>query len=229
MIRLLLADDQPLFRQGLASLLSLEEDLEVVGEANDGNEAIALSSQLQPDVILMDVRMPICDGVQATGDIHQRFPWIRILVLTTFDEDEYVLHSLQAGALGYLLKSTPSQEVAAAIRNLHRGYSQLGPTIAPKVFAQLNPIPSTQKTLSQNDFSDREIEILTLLAQGKNNREIASLLHLTEGTVKNHLTNIFCQLGVRDRTQAALWAQKTLLSSLLNFYFESGISRKLFD
>ncbi|MCU0535609.1 MAG: response regulator transcription factor [Hydrococcus sp. Prado102] len=217
MIRLLLADDQPLFRQGLASLLSLEEDLEVVGEANDGNEAIALCKQLQPDVILMDVRMPICDGVQATRDIHKRFPWMRILVLTTFDEDEYVLHSLQAGALGYLLKTTPSVEVATAIRNLHRGYSQLGPTIAPKVFAQLNSIPSTQKNPSQNDFSDREIEILILLAQGKNNREIASLLHLTEGTVKNHLTNIFCQLGVRDRTQAALWAQKTLLSSLPNF------------
>lgn len=201
----------------LASLLSLEEDLEVVEEANDGNEAIALSSQLQPDVILMDVRMPICDGVQATREIHQRFPWMRILVLTTFNEDEYVLHSLQAGALGYLLKSTPSPEVAAAIRNLNRGYSQLGPTIAPKVFAQLNPIPLTQKTLSQNDFSDREIEILTLLAQGKNNREIASLLHLTEGTVKNHLTNIFCQLGVGDRTQAALWAQKNLLFSLPKF------------
>jgi DNA-binding NarL/FixJ family response regulator len=214
MIRLLLADDQPLFRQGLASLLSLEEDLEIIGEANDGNEAIALCEQLQPDVILMDVRMPICDGVQATRDIHQRFPWMRILVLTTFDEDEYVLHSLQAGALGYLLKTTPSYEVAVAIRNLHRGYSQLGLTIAPKVFSQLNPIPSTQKTSPQNHFSDRELEILTLLAQGKNNREIASLLHLTEGTVKNHLTNIFCQLGVRDRTQAALWAQNNLLSLL---------------
>ena len=210
MIRLLLADDRPLFRQGLASLLSLEADLDVVGEANEGTEAIAMSEQLQPDVILMDVRMPVCNGVQATRAIHQRFPWIRILVLTTFDEDEYVLHSLQAGALGYLLKSTPSQEIAAAIRNLHKGYSQLGPTIAPKVFSQLNPIASTQKTNYEEGFSLREIEILTLLAQGKNNREIASLLHLTEGTVKNHLTNIFIQLGVRDRTQAALWAQKNL-------------------
>lgn len=210
MIRLLLADDQPLFRQGLAALLSLEVDLEVVGEANEGNEAIALSEQLQPDIILMDVRMPVCNGVQATHAIHQRFPWIRILVLTTFDEDEYVLHSLQAGALGYLLKSTPSQEVAAAIRNLHRGYSQLGPTIAPKVFSQLNTITSTQKTSYEEGFSVREIEILTLLAQGKNNREIAFILHITEGTVKNHLTNIFSQLEVRDRTQAALWAQKNL-------------------
>ncbi len=210
MIRLLLADDRPLFRQGLASLLSLEADLDVVGEANEGTEAIAMSEQLQPDVILMDVRMPVCNGVQATRAIHQRFPWIRILVLTTFDEDEYVLHSLQAGALGYLLKSTPSQEIAAAIRNLHKGYSQLGPTIAPKVFAQLNPISPSQKANYQEAFSAREIEILTLLAQGKNNREIASLLHLTEGTVKNHLTNIFIQLGVRDRTQAALWAQKNL-------------------
>ncbi|VEP17526.1 Uncharacterized transcriptional regulatory protein YfiK [Hyella patelloides LEGE 07179] len=210
MIRLLLADDQPLFRQGLAALLSLEVDLEVVGEANEGNEAIALSEQLQPDIILMDVRMPVCNGVQATHAIHQRFPWIRILVLTTFDEDEYVLHSLQAGALGYLLKSTPSQEVAAAIRSLHQGYSQLDPTIAPKVFSQLNPIASTQKTSYEEGFSVREIEILTLLAQGKNNREIAFILNITEGTVKNHLTNIFSQLEVRDRTQSALWAQKNL-------------------
>ncbi|MDJ0594683.1 MAG: response regulator transcription factor [Pleurocapsa sp. MO_226.B13] len=210
MIRLLLADDQPLFRQGLASLLSLEADLEVVGEANEGKKAIALAEHLQPDIILMDVRMPVCNGVEATRVIHQRFPWIRILVLTTFDEDEYVLHSLQAGALGYLLKSTPSLEVAAAIRNLYKGYSQLGPTIAPKVFSQLNPEDLTQKNNYEGVFSDREIEILTLLAQGKNNREIASLLHLTQGTVKNHLTNIFIQLGVRDRTQAALWAQKNL-------------------
>lgn len=210
MIRLLLADDQPLFRQGLASLLSLEPDLDVIGEANEGEEAIALCEQLQPDVILMDVRMPVCDGVQATRAIHQRFPWIRILVLTTFDEDEYILHSMQAGALGYLLKSTPSQEIAAAIRNLHKGYSQLGPTIAPKVFSRLNPVVATQGNNYEGVLSDREIAILTLLAQGKNNREIALFLHLTEGTIKNHLTNIFIQLGVRDRTQAALWAQKNL-------------------
>ena len=211
MIRLLLADDQPLFRQGLASLLSLEDDLEVVGEANHGQEAIALTERLQPDIILMDVRMPVCDGVQATQEIHVRYPWIRILVLTTFDDDEYVFQSLQSGALGYLLKSTPAPEVAAAIRNLHRGYSQLGPTIAPKVFSQLNPNAGGDKANYHNQFSERELTILKLLGQGKSNREIATDLNLTEGTIKNHLTNIFCQLDVRDRTQAALWAHQHLL------------------
>jgi DNA-binding NarL/FixJ family response regulator len=209
MIRLLLVDDQHLFRQGLASLLSLEEDLEIVGEANDGNEAIALTEKLQPDVILMDVRMPVCDGVVATREIHQRYPWIRILVLTTFDEDEYIWQSLQAGALGYLLKSTPSGQLAAAIRTLNQGYGQLGPTIAPKVFAQINP-PVSKQTNYQDLFSERELEVLMLLGQGKNNREIAQTLYLTEGTVKNYITQIFCQLGVQNRTQAALWAQQYL-------------------
>ncbi|MBE9065987.1 response regulator transcription factor [Leptolyngbya cf. ectocarpi LEGE 11479] len=210
MIRLVLADDQPLFRQGLAALLSLEEDLDVVGEANQGEEVITLAASLQPDIILMDVRMPICDGVQATQEIHTRYPWIRILVLTTFDNDEYVFQSLQAGALGYLLKSTPAPKVAAAIRSLHQGYSQLGPTIAPKVFSQLNTQSESKKTEYQAHFNPRELEILTLLGQGKSNREIAVALNLTEGTIKNHLTNIFCQLDVRDRTQAALWAHQYL-------------------
>lgn len=208
MIRLLLVDDQPLFRQGLASLLSVEDDLEVVGQANHGNEAIALTDQLQPDVILMDVRMPVCDGVVATHEIHQRYPWIKILILTTFDEDEYIWRSLQAGALGYLLKSTPAKAVASAIRTLAQGHSQLGPTIAPKVFAQINP-PAAKKDY-QHLLSEREIEVLKLLSQGNNNQEIAQALHLTEGTVKNHITRILGQLGVRDRTQAALWAQKYL-------------------
>lgn len=212
MIRLLLVDDQPIFRQGLSSLLDLEEDLSVVGEASHGQEAIALTADLQPDIVLMDVRMPFCDGVQATQEIHTRYPWIRILVLTTFDDDEYVFQSLQAGALGYLLKSTPSREVAEAIRNLHRGYSQLGPTIAPKVFSQLSSATGDEKVDSHTQFSDRELDILKHLGEGKSNREIAADLNLTEGTIKNHLTNIFCQLEVRDRTQAALWAHQHLLS-----------------
>ncbi len=213
MIRLLLVDDQPIFRQGLSSLLDLEADLSVVGEANHGQEAIALTADLQPDIVLMDVRMPICDGVQATHEIHTRYPWIRILVLTTFDDDEYVFQSLQAGALGYLLKSTPSREVAEAIRNLHRGYSQLGPTIAPKVFSQLKATSEEEKVDYCNQFRERDLDILRRLGEGKSNREIAADLNLTEGTIKNHLTNIFCQLEVRDRTQAALWACQHLLNS----------------
>ncbi|MEO0534442.1 MAG: response regulator transcription factor [Cyanobacteria bacterium P01_A01_bin.123] len=211
MIQILLVDDQPLFREGLASLLALEEDFEIVGEANHGQEAIALAEQLQPDVILMDVRMPVCNGVDATREINRRFPWIRILVLTTFDEDEYVFQSLEVGALGYLLKSTSAKQVAIAIRSVQQGYSHLGPTIAPKVFSQVKPPNKAPKPESQTQFSQRELDILQLLGRGHSNREIAETLHLTEGTVKNHMTNIFCQLEVRDRTQAALWAHENLI------------------
>ncbi len=209
MIRLLLVDDQPLFRQGLASLLSVQEDLEVVGQANHGQEAIELAEQLQPDVILMDVRMPVCDGVSATRNIHQRYPWIRILVLTTFDEDEYIRQSLQAGALGYLLKSTPARQVAAAIRTLHQGHSQLGPTIAHRVFAQI-PAAAPKPVSNLPLLSERELAVLRRLGQGQNNREIAQALHLSEGSVRNLVTRILDQLKLRDRTQAALWAQKHL-------------------
>ncbi len=208
MIRLVLVDDQAMFRQGLASLLALEDDLEVVGQAGDGQAAIALAEQLQPDIVLMDVRMPVCDGVTATRQIHQRYPWMRILVLTTFDQDEYIWQSLQAGALGYILKSATSKQIAAAIRTLNQGYSQLGPTIAPKLFAQLNARSAELKPAVQHRFSDRELEILKLLGQGKTNQEIAQTLHLAHGTIKNHISRILSELDVSDRTQAALWAKQ---------------------
>jgi DNA-binding NarL/FixJ family response regulator len=208
MIRLMLADDQALFRQGLARLLSLEPDMEVLAEAMDGRAAIALAAQHQPDVILMDMRMPQVDGVEATRTIHQQFPWIRILVLSTFDEDDYIQASLRAGALGYLLKSTPSPQLAAAIRTVYQGYGHLGPTIAPKVFTQRRP--TAPATDYQHLFTQRELDILHLLRQGYTNREMATTLHLSIGTVKNHLTRILSQLGVRDRTQAALWAHQHL-------------------
>jgi DNA-binding NarL/FixJ family response regulator len=215
MIRVFLVDDQPLFRQGLAGLLSLTEDLEIVGEANHGQEAIELVATIQPDVILMDVRMPVCDGVEATRIIHQTYPWIKVMVLTTFDEDEYIWRSLQAGALGYILKNTPAAQVANAIRTLHLGHSQLGPTIASKVFDRLHEIPASQ--LLSNGTSDlleslnsRELEILQQVKLGHSNREIATALHLSEGTVKNYVTTLLAKLGMRDRTQAALWAQQHL-------------------
>jgi DNA-binding NarL/FixJ family response regulator len=208
MIRILLVDDQDLFRQGLAALLDLEEDLTIVAQAGNGQEAIVQAGETQPDVILMDMRMPVCDGVTATQAIRQRFPWMRILVLTTFDEDDYIWQSLQAGASGYLLKSTPSGQLATAIRTLHQGHSQLGPTIASKVFAQMNP-PAVASG-EHYRFSERESEILALLGKGLNNREIAQQLYLTEGTVKNHISRILAEMGMRDRTQVALWAQKNL-------------------
>lgn len=208
MIRILLADDQDIFREGLAAMLSIEPDLEIVGAANQGQEAIALAKTLQPQVILMDVRMPICDGVQATREIHERYPWIRILVLTTFDDDKYIFQSLQVGALGYLLKRTPASEIAAAIRSVAQGYSQLGPTIALKVFSQLKPSSSSGSTIA--DLSKREVEVLKLVGAGKNNQEIAQELYLSDGTVKNHVTQILSKMNLRDRIQAALWSQKYL-------------------
>ena len=186
----------------------MEADLEVAGQAKNGNEAIALVKYLQPQVVLMDVRMPVCDGVQATREIHQHYPWIRVLVMTTFD-DEYILQSLQVGTLGYLLKRTPSQEIAAAIRSVSQGYCHLGPMIAPKVFSQLKcspPLPNSYRDL----LSKRETEVLNLVGQGKNNQEIAQKLYLSEGTVKNYVTQILNKLQMRDRIQAALWAEQNL-------------------
>lgn len=209
MIKVLLVDDQETFRQGLASLLSLEDDLNIVGQASNGKKAIATTQELQPNVILMDVRMPVCDGVEATREILKYYPWIRILVLTTFDDDEYIWQSLQAGALGYLLKRTPSEQIAAAIRSVHQGYSLLSPTIASKVFANLKPTSSPKKEY-QELLSKRELEVLKLIGQGQNNSEIALKLHLSEGTVKNYITQILSKLGVRDRIQAVLWVRQNL-------------------
>jgi DNA-binding NarL/FixJ family response regulator len=213
MIRLLLVDDLVIFRQGLAALINLEPDIETVGEAGNGEEAIWLAETLRPDVILMDVRMPICNGVEATKVIHQRFPWIRIMVLTTFDEDEYICQSLQNGALGYILKSTPSQQLATTIRSLDRGFGQLDPAIALKVFSRIPEsvtTPSSTLTVLEN-LNHSEIEILKRIGQGKTNREIALDLHLSEGTVKNYVTNILNCLDLRDRLQVALWVTHNLI------------------
>lgn len=187
----------------------MELDIEIVGQAVHGQDAIAITEQLQPDVVLMDLRMPVCDGVVATREIHQRFPWIRVLVLTAFDEDEYIWESLQAGAWGYLLKTTPTSQLADAIRTLHHGHCQLGPTIASKVMARLNSSVDSKQSDAIR-LTDRETDILTLLATGKRNREIAQMLHLTEGTVKNYVSQVLSRLGLRDRTQAALWAKQHL-------------------
>lgn len=211
MIRLMLVDDQTLIRQGLASLLSLEDDFEIVGHAGHGAEAVSLVESLSPDLILMDIRMPVMDGVAATRTIRDKYPSIKILVLTTFDEDEYIVQAMQAGASGYLLKDAPTEQLASAIRSVHNGFTQLGPTIAPKLFSRLNAQSGGQpKEDAQAMFTGRELEILRLLGQGKSNKEIAQSLYITEGTVKNHITKILSLLNVRDRTQAALWAQQNL-------------------
>ena len=209
MIKVLLVDDQSLIRQGLRALLELEADIEIVGEAENGQIAINLVEKLKPDVILMDIRMPIIDGVAATKEINHHFPHSKILILTTFDDDEYVKAALQNGAMGYLLKDTPSEELAVAIRAVNKGYSQLGPGIVKKLITQF-PANSLQNLTSVPanlaELTLREKEVLRLIAIGNNNREIAQKLYISEGTVKNHITNILNRLNLRDRTQAAILA-----------------------
>ncbi|QYX29947.1 response regulator [Sphaerospermopsis torques-reginae] len=216
MITVLLVDDQGLIRQGLKALLELEPDLEIVGEAENGEIAINLVEKLQPNVVLMDIRMPIMDGVAATKEIQKRFPTTKVLVLTTFDDDQYVKAALQNGAMGYLLKDTPSEELAVAIRAVDKGYSQLGPGIVKKLLTQFpstetNTTPSIPTSLTE--LTPREKEVLRLIATGASNREIAQKLFISEGTVKNHVTNILSRLNLRDRTQAAILAN-TFLSFL---------------
>ncbi|KAF3883906.1 MULTISPECIES: response regulator [Nostocales] len=211
MIKVLLADDQNLIRQGLKALLELEEDLEIVGEAENGEVALCLIEELHPDVVLMDIRMPIMDGVAATREIKNRFTQVKVLVLTTFDDDEYVKAALQNGATGYLLKDTPSEELAFAIRAVHKGYTQLGPGIVKKLLSQVPPVNTTQPLPSGLvELTPREKEVLRLIATGASNREIAQQLFISEGTVKNHVTNILNRLNLRDRTQAAICANSFL-------------------
>jgi DNA-binding NarL/FixJ family response regulator len=210
-IRLLLVDDQALFREGLRTLLSVWPDLEVVGEAGNGAEAVETAVALRPDVVLMDLRMPVLDGVAATRRLRQELPACKIIVLTTFDDDEHVFDGLRAGAVGYLLKDVPSEKLVEAIRAAAEGTSFLQPSIAAKVlaeFARLTPAPAPAAQSLVEPLSERELEILALLATGDSNREIANQLFIAEGTVKNHVTNILGKLGARDRTQAALKAKE---------------------
>ena len=211
-IRILLVDDQPLFREGLRTLLSVHPDFEVVGEAGNGEEAIRLVRSLLPSVVLMDLQMPVLDGVAATRRLHEEQPDCRVIVLTTFDDDEMVFDGLRAGAVGYLLKDAPSEKLAEAIRVAARGETFLQPSVAAKVvaeFARLTRKPLRSPNSVIEPLSEREIEILRLITQGASNREIAGKLFLAEGTVKNHLTNILGKLEVRDRTQAALKAKES--------------------
>ncbi|MBW4577581.1 MAG: response regulator transcription factor [Aphanothece sp. CMT-3BRIN-NPC111] len=213
MISVLLVDDQSLIRQGLKALLELEPDLQVVAEADNGKTAIQQVEALQPNVVLMDIRMPIMDGVAATREICQRFAATKVLVLTTFDDDEYVAAALKYGAMGYLLKDTPSEELAAAIRAVHKGYTQLGPGLVNKIMAKVPasaPKPSNNPPPTLAELTPREREVLRLIATGANNREIAQSLYISEGTVKNHVTNILNRLNLRDRTQAAIFANSFL-------------------
>ncbi|NJK64635.1 MAG: response regulator transcription factor [Synechococcaceae cyanobacterium SM2_3_1] len=211
-IRILLVDDQSIIRQGLKALLTLEPDLAVVGDAENGHLALQQVEALQPDVVLMDVRMPVMDGVAATAQICRRFAATKVLVLTTFDDQEYVTEALRVGAMGYLLKDTPSEELAQAIRAIHRGYSQFGPGIMQKIRPAVAESHKQPPQLPPGfwELTSREREVLRLIAKGDSNREISQQLYISEGTVKNHVTNILSRLHLRDRTQAAIFANSVI-------------------
>jgi DNA-binding NarL/FixJ family response regulator len=225
-VRVLVVDDQQLMRDGIASLLSLQEGIEVIGTAANGQIAIEQALHLQPDVILMDVRMPLMDGVAATIQLRGQLPGTKIVMLTTFDDETYVLEALRAGASGYLLKDIPARDLAQAVHAVHRGIYQLDPAVAQRIVASLGTAPGSQPALPHQsptpaghvmdagspakygDMTEREIEVLRLISHGATNREIAETLVISEGTVKNHISSILSRLGLRDRTQAALYARE---------------------
>ncbi len=223
MIKVLLADDQTLIRQGIRLLLEIEADIQVVGQAANGLEAIQQVESLHPDVVLMDVRMPEMDGVEATRQVTQRFPDVKVIILTTFEDDETVFEGLKAGARGYLLKDISSEEMANAVRRVAAGEALIEPRLTRKVLAEFSRLASAHESHPaakagteglQVALTEREQEVLNALAQGLSNREIADKLTITEGTVKNHVSSLIDKMGVRDRTQAILKGQELGLISL---------------
>ncbi|MEO0374174.1 MAG: response regulator transcription factor [Cyanobacteria bacterium P01_A01_bin.17] len=213
MIRLFLVDDQTLIVQGLAVMLALEADFQVVGTADNGQTAIKQVATLKPDVVLMDIRMPVMDGREATRILTQQFPKVKVLVLSTFDDDQYISDSIRAGAKGYLLKDMPSEELAQSIRLVHRNYTQLGPGLMEKLMHNISsagtadpePVPPALTQLTS-----REQDVLSLIGRGSTNREIAQELYIAEGTVKTHVTHLFNRLNLRNRTQLAIYANRLL-------------------
>lgn len=211
-VRVLIVDDQRLFRDGLATLLSVRPEVEVVGEAANGLEALERAAALRPQVVLMDLRMPVLGGVEATRRLRAADPQVRVVALTTFDDDDDVFEALRAGAVGYLLKDVSAEVLVEAVRVAARGESFLHPSVARKVVAEFTrlaevsaPTPIAEPPVES--LSERELQVLRLLAAGSSNKEIALALRLAEGTVKNHVTNVLGKLGVRDRVQAALQAK----------------------
>lgn len=209
-IRVLVVDDQRLVREGIASLLAIQDGLIIVGTAVDGEQAIKQAQEECPDVILMDVRMPVMNGIQATEQLRAILPECKVLMLTTFDDEEYIIKSLRAGAYGYLLKDTPAENLAQAIKLTHAGIYQLAPSVAGKLVgnwqASTHEVHTTDMT--QHDLTERELDVLRLIATGASNREIAEQLVVSEGTVKNHVSSILSRLGLRDRVQAAIYARE---------------------
>jgi DNA-binding NarL/FixJ family response regulator len=205
-MKVLIADDQAIVRDGLELLLKLEPDIEVIGVAQDGAEAVELVAKKSPDLVLMDLKMPGLNGVEATRRICAQFPRTKILVLTTFDDDEWVFDAIRAGASGYLLKDTPREKVIEAIRGTVAGKSYVDPIVAGKLLDQVANQQERPSTLITARLTGREVDVLRLIARGFLNSEIAENLHLSEGTIRNHVSAIFSKLDVSDRTQAAILA-----------------------
>ena len=206
MIRVLICDDQVVVCDGLEMILNADPEIEVVGTAYDGGEAIELVNDSKPDVILMDLKMPGINGIQATRQIKQKHEGIKVLVLTTFGDDEWVFDAIRSGASGYLLKGTPRIELIKAVKGTVLGETHVDPGVAGKLFAHVSQSTSVQETTIAQDLSEREMDVLKLLAQGLTNAEIAEQLFLTKGTVRNYVSSILAKLDVDDRTQAALIA-----------------------
>jgi DNA-binding NarL/FixJ family response regulator len=209
MINLLLVDDQSLICQGLAAVLNQEADLQVVGAAENGQAAIDQVKSLQPDVVLMDIRMPVMTGIEATRLIAEQFPNVKVLMLSTFDEDRDIAQSVRAGAKGYLLKDMPAQELAEAIRLVHRGYSQMAPGLIEKLVTSVtDPDDAVQPTEPEvlKQLPPRERDVLQLIGKGLTNRQIATQLNLAEGTVKTYVTHILNRLVLQNRSQLAIFA-----------------------
>ena len=206
MIRVLICDDQAIARHGLQMILASAPDLEVVGQAQDGQEAVELTAQLAPDVVLMDLKMPRLNGVQATRRIRSQSPDVQVLVLTTYDADEWVFDAIRAGAGGYILKDTPPEQLLSAIRDAAAGKTPVDPAVAGKLFKRVADKPVPQTDALVEPLSDRELEIVRLMAGGLTNAEIGAALFLSEGTIRNYISTILGKLGVKDRTQAVVTA-----------------------
>ena len=205
-MKVIICDDQAIVRDGLELLLKLEKDIEVTGLARDGAEVVDLVAKAPPDLVLMDLKMPGINGVEATRRICAEYPAVKVLVLTTFDDDEWVFDAIRAGASGYLLKDTPREKVIEAIRGTVTGKSYVDPIIAGKILNQVSSLQEQPHTLITEKLTGREVDVLRLIAHGFSNADIAERLHLSEGTVRNHVSAIFSKLNVSDRTQAAIIA-----------------------
>jgi len=207
-MKVIICDDQAIIRDGLELLLKLEKDIEIVGLAQDGTEAVELVNSQRPDLVLMDLKMPGMNGVETTRRIRNQHPEVKVLVLTTYDDDEWVFDAIRAGASGYLLKDTPREKVIEAIRGTVEGHSFVDPAVTGKLLNQVASKQEQPTSVITDQLTNRELDVLRLIAKGLSNSEIADKLYLSEGTVRNHVSAIFAKLDVADRTQAAILAIK---------------------